>query len=216
MGGSFGGGQKRPAMFAHTDHNGKIIQQLRDDPDMQRVARLCDHYFRSYFPKLHHLYDNVLNLLHEDDPDFERNFPDCAWAAAHVNFLRAVTLRHRDFLNLIYGLCAIFPVGSYNYQTGGHLILWDLGLLLEFPPGSVILIPSALIEHSNISVLSGEIRSSITFYSAAGLFRWCHNGFMSDKDFASRASPKLLKEWKAYRHEMWREGLDLLKYPSTT
>ncbi|KAJ3765045.1 hypothetical protein FB446DRAFT_795445 [Lentinula raphanica] len=43
MGGSFGGGQKCPAMFAHTDCNGKIIQLLCDDPDMQRIARLCDH-----------------------------------------------------------------------------------------------------------------------------------------------------------------------------
>ncbi|KAJ3831395.1 hypothetical protein F5878DRAFT_549614 [Lentinula raphanica] len=211
MGGSFGGGQRCPAMFAHTDSNAKVIQQLREDPDVQRVARLCDHYFRSYIPKLHHLYDNVLNLLHEDNPEFERNFPNCAWAGAHVNFSLAITLRHRDFLNLIFGFCAVFAVGSYNYQLGGHLILWDIGLILEFPPGTVILIPSALLEHSNISIKLGETRSSITLYSAAGLFRWCHNGFMSDKDFRSHASPKLLKKWFAYRREMWREGLDLLK-----
>ena len=42
MGGSFGGGQKRPAMFAHTPHNAAILQGLREDPDMQRIARLCD------------------------------------------------------------------------------------------------------------------------------------------------------------------------------
>ncbi|KAJ3831242.1 hypothetical protein F5878DRAFT_549796, partial [Lentinula raphanica] len=63
MGGSFGGGQRRPAMFAHTDANAKIIQSLREDPDIQRVSQLCDHYFRSYLPKLHHLYDNVLDQL---------------------------------------------------------------------------------------------------------------------------------------------------------
>ncbi|KAJ3965625.1 hypothetical protein EV361DRAFT_810383 [Lentinula raphanica] len=211
MGGSFGGGQKRPAMFAHTPHNAAILEQLREDSDMQRVARLCDHYFQSYFPKLHTLYSNVLELLHEDNPEFEQNFAGCSWAAAHVNFLLAVTFRHRDFLNLLFGLCAILPVGSYNYQRGGHLILWDLNLFLEFPPGTVILIPSALLEHSNVSILAGEHRSSITFYSAAGLFRWCHNGFMSDKDMRAHALPKLLKRWKAYREEMWKEGLDLLK-----
>ncbi|KAJ3718223.1 hypothetical protein FB446DRAFT_655424 [Lentinula raphanica] len=211
MGGSFGGGQKRPAMFAHTPHNAAILQGLREDPDMQRIARLCDHYFQSYFPNMHNLYNNVLDLLHEDNPEFERNFPECSWAAAHINFLRAVTFRHRDFLNLLFGLCAVFPVGSYDYQCGGHLILWDLGLFLEFPPGTVILLPSALLEHSNVSLPPGQTRSSVTFYSAAGLFRWCHNGFVSDKDMRSHGSPKLLKRWNAYREEMWKEGLGLLK-----
>ncbi|KAJ3727242.1 hypothetical protein DFJ43DRAFT_1001895 [Lentinula guzmanii] len=211
IGGSFGGGQTRPAMFAHTPHNDEIVEGLRKDEDILRIAGLCDEYFESYVPKLHTLYDNVLNWLHEDNNEFERPFPNCAFAAATVNFLFAVTRRHKDFLNMIYGFCAVTPLGPYNYKQGGHLIIWDLGLIIEFPPGTVILLPSALLEHSNVSIVPGETRSSITFYSAAGLFRWRHNGYMSDKEFRARASPKVLKKWKQYRREMWKEGLELLQ-----
>ncbi|KAJ3980008.1 hypothetical protein F5890DRAFT_1382949, partial [Lentinula detonsa] len=101
----------------------------------------------------------------------------------------------QDFDSVV--ACAIFAVSSYDNQSGGHLILWDLSLVLKFPPGTVILIPSALLEQCNIIIKLGETRLSITFYSA-GLFRWCHNGFMSNKDSCSYASPKLLKKWLAY------------------
>ncbi|KAJ3827331.1 hypothetical protein F5880DRAFT_1474668 [Lentinula raphanica] len=212
IGGSFGGGQTRPAMFAHSARNAPLLQEFRQNPHVQRVARLCDHYFQSYIPKMHTLYCNVLDLLHDDNPEFEQLFPKCAFAAATINFMLAVTRRHKDFLNLIYGFCAVFATGTYDYRKGGHLIIWDLGLIIEFPPGAVILLPSALLEHSNVAIAPGESRSSLTFYSAAGLFRWCHNGLMSDKEFQLRASSKMLKRWKEYRQGMWKEGLDLLRH----
>ncbi|KAE9393769.1 hypothetical protein BT96DRAFT_967126 [Gymnopus androsaceus JB14] len=68
-------------------------------------------------------------------------------------------------------------------SCGGHLVLWDLGLIIHFPPGSTILIPSALLTHSNIPISSNEIRYSIIQYSSAGLFRWVYNSFKSDKEF---------------------------------
>ncbi|KAJ3710763.1 hypothetical protein DFJ43DRAFT_1044529 [Lentinula guzmanii] len=148
--GSFGGGQTRPAMFAHTPHNDEIVEGLRKDEDILRIAGLCD---------------------------------------ATVNFLFAVTRRHKDFLNMIYGFCAVTPLGPYNYKQGGHLIIWDLGLIIEFPR-----------EPSSFSLpLSLSIRMSASFLARLGLFRWRHNGYMSDKEFRARASPKVLKKWKQYR-----------------
>ncbi|KAJ7671817.1 hypothetical protein B0H14DRAFT_3102332 [Mycena olivaceomarginata] len=64
--------------------------------------------------------------------------------------------------NLSFGLCAITALGNFDYTKGGHLILWDAKLILEFPPGTTILIPSAAIYHSNIPVAPGERRFSFT------------------------------------------------------
>ncbi|KAJ7620521.1 hypothetical protein DFH06DRAFT_1010638, partial [Mycena polygramma] len=43
----------------------------------------------------------------------------------------------------------------FDPNLGGHLILWDLNLVIRFPPGSSIFIPSALLRHSNVSALHG-------------------------------------------------------------
>jgi hypothetical protein len=55
---------------------------------------------------------------------------------------------YKDFGNLAYGFCAVTALGRYNPKMGGHLILWDLKLAIEFPPGCTILIPSATLHHS--------------------------------------------------------------------
>ncbi|KIJ96780.1 hypothetical protein K443DRAFT_134056 [Laccaria amethystina LaAM-08-1] len=74
-----------------------------------------------------------------------------------------------------------------NFEnSGGHLVLWDLGLVIEFPPGSTIFIPSASLEHSNASIQKEERRYSFTQYTAGGTFRWVGYGFQkADEYFAS-------------------------------
>ncbi|KAJ3817837.1 hypothetical protein EV361DRAFT_788150, partial [Lentinula raphanica] len=101
--------------------------------------------------------------------------------------------------------------GSFDYKKGGHLVLWDLKLVIEFPPGSTAIFPSALLKHSNTSIQPSERRYSMTFYSASGLFRWRHNNYMSDKDILSGAPKDVLSKWREHRENLWRTGLDLLK-----
>jgi hypothetical protein len=36
-------------------------------------------------------------------------------------------------------------LGDYSPFYGGHIILWDLGLVVSFPPGSCILIPTSIV-----------------------------------------------------------------------
>ncbi|KAJ7068935.1 hypothetical protein B0H15DRAFT_925906 [Mycena belliarum] len=122
--------------------------------------------------------------------------------AATLNFgPMTVTLPHIDGLNLAWGWCAITALGSFNPDLGGHLVLWDLKLIIRFPPGSTILIPSAILRHSNVVIQPGEQRYLFTQFTAAGLFRWVDNGFKSDLTAArSRAS-----------QTRWREGIDSFK-----
>ena len=55
-------------------------------------------------------------------------------------------------------------------------MLWDLGVVIEIPPGATFLIPSAILQHSNSDIAEGQTRMSITQYSAGCLFRWVRCG----------------------------------------
>jgi hypothetical protein len=119
-----------------------------------------------------------------NEKELRRNWPRTPWAAATVNFgPQTVCFKHADTGNLAYGWCAITALGKYDHTKGGHLILWDLGLVIKFPPGSTILIPSSAIHHSNARIQSGEQRYSVTQYSAGGIFRWVDGGYQKVNDY---------------------------------
>ena len=63
------------------------------------------------------------------------------------------------------------------------MALPQLGVLIEFPPGTLILLPSATLVHSNATVQPGETCDSLTFFTAGGLFRWVVYDFQKEKDF---------------------------------
>ena len=95
------------------------------------------------------------------------------------------TLEHTDAGNVAYGWCAITALGKYDPTKEGHLILYDLKLIITFPPGSTVLIPSAVFRHGNTPLVeTGSYRQSITQYCAGGLFRWTRYGFRTAKELA--------------------------------
>lgn len=115
---------------------------------------------------------------------------------------------HRDSLNLAFGWCAVQALGKFNPHKGGHLVLVDLRLVIEFPSGALILLPSATIAHSNTAICSDETRASFTQFCAGGLFRFVDNGF--------RTEQKLMEDdLEAYeamlrmKRSRWEMGLDL-------
>lgn len=79
-------------------------------------------------------------------------------------------------------------LGNYSPLHGGHIILWDLGLVVCFPPGASILIPSGLVRYSFVRVRRGERRYSLLQWAGAGIARWFLNGHKTDVDFAADAS----------------------------
>lgn len=118
---------------------------------------------------------------------------------------RAVSYTHTDHLNLAHGLCAITAVGDYDPRTGGHLVLWDLQMVIEFPPGSTIIIPSAILRHSNTSLGSPhERRFAIVQYSAGGLFRWVECEHQTQKDFFA-AGRRFMQSGK----QRWARGVGM-------
>lgn len=101
---------------------------------------------------------------------------------------QSLTYPHVDHCNLSHGWCAVTPLGNFTHQTGGHLVLWDFGLVIDFPAGSTILIPSSIIVHSNTAIKEGEKRYAVVQYVSGGLFRWVKNGYMTQHN--AKGAPK--------------------------
>lgn len=139
-----------------------------------------------------------------------RIFPKSIFPACAFNFGPNVwTFLHRDVLNCPFGWCAIQALGPFDPTKGGHIILWELGLVIEFPPGSLILIPSVTITHSNVPVAQGDQRASFTQYAAGGLFRYVDYGFRKEADLKKQDKPFYAKICQL-KPQRWEMGYNLL------
>jgi len=111
-------------------------------------------------------------------------------------------------------MCSIQSLGQFDHTRGGHLYLEQLKVVLEFPAGGTILLPSSAISHANIPVAEHEARQSIIQYSAGGLQRWETYGFRSWRDLEG-ADPCTAAEIKAGGAVRWAAGLDLFSTTSS-
>ncbi|KZP23140.1 hypothetical protein FIBSPDRAFT_910314 [Athelia psychrophila] len=112
------------------------------------------------------------------------------YPCATVNFGPVTcTFDHVDPANLPFGLCAVTALGDFDHTRGGHLVLWDLKLIIEFPAGSTALLPSA--------------------YTAGGLFRWVDQGMQPTAAYMESLSRE---DWEAEMERSaarWQEGVRL-------
>lgn len=137
-------------------------------------------------------------------------FDNSVFAAVAFNFgPRTVSAKHRDFANLPFGLCAVTALGRFDHTKSAHMVLWELGLVFEFPAGATILLTSAVGSHSNTPLQVGEVRCSLAQYMAGGLVCWVDHGFQSDKDYFSGMSKDNLKQVCIDNEERCKYGISL-------
>ncbi|PBK83330.1 hypothetical protein ARMGADRAFT_1048467 [Armillaria gallica] len=92
------------------------------------LAFLCLAGFASYL------------LLH--NASLVVNWANSVFAATMFNFSpRTLCFRHTDSGNLPFGWCTIMALGKFDPRC-----------VIDFPPGSTILIPSAILKHSNTTI----------------------------------------------------------------
>ncbi len=118
---------------------------------------------------------------------------------------QVVTKIHVDTQNCPFGWCTITALGEFDATKGGHLVLWDLGLVLEFPAGACVCLPSALIAHSNIPTDKSEVRMSFTQYCSGEIFRHIENGFRTDRNLEN-TDPAIMAFRKEERKRRIKEG----------
>ncbi|KAJ7898170.1 hypothetical protein B0H14DRAFT_2332259, partial [Mycena olivaceomarginata] len=193
---TFGKGQTAPTWLHNKSYTG-LTNWLLADPDISRMAG---------FPSCTSL---IFSCPALSDRQQSRPFPQSVFSCAAFNFGSNVwTFKHHDVCNLPFGLCAVQSLGRFDPKRGGHLVLWDLKLVVEFSPGALILLPSATIAHSNIPVDAGDERISFTQFTAGGLFRYVDNRFRTQADFAADDPEEYAKAMDACVSR-WADGLAL-------
>ncbi|KAI9068915.1 hypothetical protein FKP32DRAFT_1587310 [Trametes sanguinea] len=184
---SFGGGQTAPGNIRNKPVNARALAELCQHPAMLRIAGFGNDMLATYAPRVYQNMKAKLGALMRRYPSLRRPFANSLYPAASFNFgPETVCLEHTDAQNDPCNWCHITALGDYNPDQGGHLVLFDLGLIVRFPPGSSILIPSAIMRHGNIDIREGEKRMSFTQYCAGGLMRWVECGFRTVEDFAAQ------------------------------
>ncbi|KAJ6567633.1 hypothetical protein DFH09DRAFT_1247214 [Mycena vulgaris] len=186
-----------------------IAETLVQNEDIGRMAGFADACFALWASRLYKSYQSCNAKLCVHHPDLRRPFPHFVFFCANFDFGPNIwTFKHRDVLNLAFGWCAIQPLRNFDATKGGHLILWDLGLVVEFPAGALILLPSATVSHSNIPVQEHKSCSSFTQFSPGGIFRYVDSGFRTEKQLQEE-SPEEFERFLALKEKCCEEGLAL-------
>ncbi|KAG2063111.1 hypothetical protein BDR04DRAFT_1039141, partial [Suillus decipiens] len=204
---SYGGGQQIPANLAHGKENRNELDRLLRNPAIKRLAGFGSSALAFYAPKLYRHFSHNIQALVEHHPHLSMNFTNSIFPAATFNFgPQVTTFEHTDPRNIAYGLCDVHALGSFDPKAGGHLILFDLKIAVEFPSGSTAQIPSAILRHGNAAIQPGETRFSFTQYFAGGLIRWVRYGFRGLAELRV-LDPHLKQRLDKEDGERWRWGL---------
>ena len=79
---------------------------------------------------------------------------------------------------------------SCGDYSGGGLILYDLGLIIEMAPGDMIIFPDSLIHHANEPAIGK--RSSVVAFTQENMYDYWHrtyNMYLHRKDRRKRKKP---------------------------
>ncbi|KAF5338060.1 hypothetical protein D9757_015293 [Collybiopsis confluens] len=212
----FGNGRPKPMNYkisgsgkqAVAKNKEAVDKLISNDDGIRALSGFTNDLFNCFGHKLYMEYKDAVEELVEKQPELARNFPSTVFAAATVNFgPRSFSPPHMDSDNRADGWCADTALGNFDPDKGGHLVLWDLQLVIRFPPGSSVLFPSALITHSTLPIQPHETRYAFIQYTSGGLFRWRANGFKTDADWLKKASPAEVLDREAARRRRWKTAL---------
>ncbi|KAF7318036.1 hypothetical protein HMN09_00311100 [Mycena chlorophos] len=212
IGVGIGGGQTKPAHFSYDAVQLAVLVALLATEPFQRLIGFVNGMFKSHGSRLYDYYAHTMNTLFDHQPNLARLFhPDLSvFPSVTVNLgPQTATLPHLDLLNLAWGWCFITALGWFNPTKSALLVLWDLGIAIEFPPGSSITIPSALLRHSNTTLLEGERRYSLTQFAAGGLFRFVENGLQLQDEFLAGLTAEEIEARADADAARFQEGLKM-------
>ncbi|VDB87032.1 unnamed protein product [Peniophora sp. CBMAI 1063] len=213
FGTTMGMGQSEPKErgFERAGHEA-IARHIMEDEDVQRLAKFGSECFAKYFPLPYYHLRRAMQKLATHDSQIAPVFSGSVYPAACANLGPRTCCRwHHDINNYPGVPCWILALGDYDHRLGGHLVLPQLGIYIEFPPGASVLLSSAGIKHGNTVVQEHETRYSFTQYCPGGLMRWVAYGFRLGKELSD--AEKLRLEERA--GETWKQQLGRFSTPAS-
>lgn len=164
----------------------------------------------TWAPRLHQYYKAHDDALRDALPEVEPNFQKSVFSCAAFNFGPIVcTQEHTDCTNCPFGFCAVQALGRFDHTKGGHIVLHDLKRVVEFPAGTTVLFPSAILRHSNTPVRYFETRASFTQFTPGNVLRFVDNGFMTQKALKQSTSCETFERKMDEKKDRWRKGLEM-------
>ncbi|KAJ3925043.1 MAG: hypothetical protein NXY57DRAFT_907552, partial [Lentinula lateritia] len=204
---SYGKGQPEPMRLGGDKQD--LMQNLLAHRCFHRVAGFQSAALSTWFPRCYQAALHRARRLEELRPELMPNFDNSVYSCMTVNFgPQTWTYIHTDSKNDPCLPCAVTSGGKYNWKLGGHMVLWDFGVVLEFPPGTTILLSSAFLRHSNIPVSKGETRVSVTQYSAGSIRQWLEYGGRTEEALRTE-DPEAYAREMAKRSSRWKDALGM-------
>ncbi|KAF9055454.1 hypothetical protein BDZ89DRAFT_1175919 [Hymenopellis radicata] len=190
----------------------RFMDQILSSPLVRCLSGRVNGLFQAHNPTMYNSYAENLKAILENDKTLRPNFTNSVFALLTVNVgRRTVTEPHRDRANRPPGWCPVSAFGDYDPTQGGQLVLDEFKLIIDFPSGTTIYIPSALVTHSNTDIAPGESRYSITQYTPGALFRWVYNGFRTQEAFF-HAKSTTKADIARFRKDQSTRWMDSLQY----
>lgn len=102
--------------------------------------------FRQFDPKLYKYCKTNVAHLYNHHPSLNRNFKNSIYTGTTVNLgPDTCCCGHCDNHNSVKVRCGVMSMGPFNYKLGGHMVLEDFKIIIDFPPVWTCLIPSASV-----------------------------------------------------------------------
>ncbi|KAJ7918273.1 hypothetical protein B0H13DRAFT_1607577, partial [Mycena leptocephala] len=209
---SFGGGQ---IVSPAPPHPHSMLTAVCSDQETSftNIANFFVGGLAFYAPKLYRFLCDTFRGILERQPALAHNFVNSVFPAATFNWgSDAFPIEHLDRLNLSHGLCGITCGASVkpDFSALQPATCHYLRLLIEFPSGASILLPSGCVDHGNTPIQPGESRHSFTQYAAGGLFRWAAYGHQSAKSLLATKGGKALHDSiDGVPGSRWEEGIGM-------
>ncbi|KAK7035077.1 hypothetical protein R3P38DRAFT_2518604 [Favolaschia claudopus] len=135
---SYGKRQTTPSWLNNKKFN-KLADDLLQNSDIERMAGFADGSYKFLTPSIwQYGFRSKDSELRENYPHLRRPFNSSVFVCTAFNFGSIICTL--DVLNLAFGWCAAQALGRFDHTKGGHLVLWDLNLVIEFPHGALILL----------------------------------------------------------------------------
>ncbi|KAJ7079048.1 hypothetical protein C8R43DRAFT_910225, partial [Mycena crocata] len=197
--------------------NAVIFFQLMATMAMRRLAGFGNSLLENYCSAAFHVLQQQKQQILEHNPDAQFPSDASVFPAATIQFggpqAQTWTGGIPDRYETL-SWSALAALGKYNSFHGGHIVLWNLGLVVSFPTGSTILLPPALVRYSFVKVRAGEYRYSILQWVGSGIARWIRNGRCTNVEFGLSSTRAEHDEREEARNLAQESALDVFPIES--
>ncbi|KAJ7178545.1 hypothetical protein C8R43DRAFT_942198 [Mycena crocata] len=160
-------GVQRPAELIESDMDAsaEVVEFVASHVNIRALSQNANTLLNEVLPGVATCANAHGAAIFALEPTLNRIVPHGAWTNMCIDLGGQTDALPKQHIHILgWAWIAITAFGNFNPDLGGHLILWDVGRVIRFPPGTTILLP-ALIRYSIAKIQPGETRYSIIQYT---------------------------------------------------